>query len=203
MNADPHDRSQWIAIGRLLRPQGRRGEVLVERATDLPGAFAIGTPVRIAPRDPSSEPVDATIEGSWMPTGRNAGRVVLKLTGVNSINEAELLASRDLLIPAGDLPPLEEDTWFVGDLAGCTLLNGDRSVGRISGVQYAVGPDGRTRLEDAAPLLEVEPESPTAEPFLVPFIKAWIDKVDIEQKTVRMHLPEGLLALEQEPPKAS
>lgn len=199
MNADPHERSQWIAIGRLLRPQGRHGELLVEPETELRDVFVAGRHVRIG-AGRSHDSVDAILEGSWEPTGRNAGRIVVKLAGVNSITEAELLAGRDLLIPAADLPELEEGTWFVGDLVGCMLLDVASPVGRISGVEYAVGPDGRTRLENAAPLLQVAPESAPEQIILVPFVKAWLESVDIDRKTVRMHLPHGLVTVDQEPP---
>lgn len=199
MNADRHEGPQWIVIGRLLRPQGRRGELLVEPGTDVSGTFASGRHVRVGPIG-TTEALDTVIEESWQPTGRNAGRVVLKLGGIDSISDAEALAGRELLMPSTDLPALEADTWFVRDLVGCTLLDRETPVGQITGVEYTVGTDGRTRLPDAAPLLEVAPNAPGApdEPLLVPFIKAWLQSVDLEQKTVRMNLPEGLLAFDSD-----
>ena len=160
--------------------------------------------MRIAPLNPAGDPVVTTIEDAWEPTGRNAGRIVVKLAGVDTISQAELVAARDLLIREEDLPVLEADSWRVGDLIGCALWNGDTPVGTITGVQYAVGPDGHTRLPDAASLLEVQPEPPAlAEPALVPFVKAWIESVDIGHKLVRMRLPAGLLTLDVQPPPLS
>lgn len=191
-----NSRPQWTAVARLLRPQGRRGELLADPQSDLPSLFTAGQRVAVAGlTSPSGDPLETTLEEHWLPTGRNAGRVVLKLAGCDSITEAERLAGHDLLMPNDSLPALEPDTWFVRDLQGCTLLDGDTPVGEIVGLQYPVAADGRTRLPDAAPLLEVATH-PDAEPALVPFIRAWLDDVDIENRRVVMHLPPGLLALD-------
>lgn len=201
MQTAPH----WIAVARLLRPQGRHGELLADPLTDLPGVFTAGRSATLsAAANVSMSSPSTTIEDVWHPTGRNAGRLVLKLAGCNSISDAEQLAGRDLLIRSDDLPALEADTWFVSDLIGCTLFDGDQPVGEIAGLQYAMAPDGRTRLPDAAPLLEVTTPAGSEghhdeEPFLVPFIKAWLDQVDIAQRRVTMHLPEGLLSTEDLP----
>jgi 16S rRNA processing protein RimM len=179
--------SQWIAIATLLRPQGRRGELLSEPLTDLPKIFQPGREVYLASN------TLITLEDAWHPTGKNAGRIVLKLSNSNSITEAESLAGQQLLIPADALPALDPDTWFVGDLIGCTLVNADQPAGTIVEIQFATAPDGRTRLEDAAPLLGVE-TAPGEDPVLVPFVRAWIVSVDIATKRVVMDLPAGLLS---------
>jgi 16S rRNA processing protein RimM len=202
----------WTPVARLLRPQGRRGELLAELLSDLPDLFVPGRRISVAATS-ATPAFETTLESHWSPTGRNAGRIVLKLAGVDTISAAELLAGRELLIPSSDLPPLEPDTWFVRDLLGCQLFDSDTLIGEITGVEYPMAPDGRTRLPDAAPLLEVtevanprshpaEPPSDTfghAEPALIPFIKTWLDTVDLEQKRVVMHLPAGLLDLGREP----
>ena len=207
--ASPTDSESWIPAAHLLRPQGRRGELLAEPLSDLPGLLAAGRRISIA-RSGTAPAIATTIESQWSPTGRNAGRVVLKLAAVDSISAAELLAGRELLVLSSDLPPLEPDTWFVRDLLGCQLFDGDTLIGEVTGVEYPMSPDGRTRLPDTAPLLQVtgsssprsniEP-SPSdllshAEPVLIPFIKSWLDSVDLERKRLVMHLPPGLVAPE-------
>jgi 16S rRNA processing protein RimM len=204
--ASPAGDAIWTPAARLLRPQGRRGELLADPLSDLPGLFEPGRRVSVA-ATAAAPLIDSTIESQWSPTGRNAGRVVLKLAGVDSISAAELLAGRDLLVLSSDLPPLDPDTWFVRDLLGCQLYDGSTLIGAITGIEYPMSPDGRTRLSDAAPLLEVipgtdprsnaitssaDPQSHPA-PALVPFIKAWLESVDLEQRRVVMHLPAGLV----------
>lgn len=207
--ASPTDSESWIPAAHLLRPQGRRGELLADLLSDLPGLFAPGRRVSLAASE-TTPATETTLESHWSPTGRNAGRVVLKLAGIDSISAAEEFAGRELRILASDLPPLEPDTWFVRDLLGCQLFDGDTLIGEITGIEYPMSADGRTRLSDAAPLLEVTaaagPRSnPTGSPAetlghaelaLIPFIKSWLDSVDIGRKRLVMHLPPGLVAPE-------
>ncbi len=190
-------KADWLPLAQLLRPQGRRGELLAEPLTDLSELFADGREVFLASASvaaPAPGALPTHLEGHWQPTGKNAGRVVLKLAGCNSISEAEAIAGQQLLIPSAELPALNPDTFFVGDLVGCTLYNGSAPAGIITDVEFATGPDGRTRLEDAAPLLAVE-LTPGADPILVPFVRAWLDSVDIVGRHITMHLPEGLLEI--------
>ncbi len=186
--------THWVAIATLIRPQGRRGELLAEPLSDLPEIFTAGREVLLAKSGaiaPAADTVPISLEDHWFPTGKNAGRVVLKLSGCDSISQAEALAGRQLLVRADSLPRLADDTYYVGDLLECDLFDGLQRVGRIVDVEFATAPDGRTRIEEAAPLLAVE-TAPAAEPVLVPFIRTWIDKVDLAAHRVVMHLPPGL-----------
>jgi 16S rRNA processing protein RimM len=202
--------SGWFPIARLLRPQGRRGELLAEPLSDLPNLFAPNREVLLAPASapaPAPNSLPLHIEEHFFPTGKNAGRVVLKLSGCDSISAAELLAGQQLFIPTADLPPLEPGTFFVGDLLGCTLYDAaspNTPAGTVVDVEFATAPDGRTRLEDAAPLLAVElaelpNQPPNPEPILVPLVLAWIDTIDIAARRITMHLPDGLLTPPDEP----
>ncbi len=188
----PASQAQTVAIAILLRPQGRRGELLAEPLTDLDEVFAHGRTVQLQSSTPKTPLLTSRVlEDCWRPTGRNAGRLVLKLSDCNSINDAEALAGCQLLIPAAEMPVLDHDTFFVGDLIGCAFFDGTRQVGSIIDIEFPVGSDGR-RLDDAAPLLAVQLDS-ADEPVLVPFIRAWLDQVDLDARRVTMHLPEGLL----------
>lgn len=198
----------WTAVARLLRPQGRRGELLAEPLSDREGIFHVGQNFRIiagsaGPLDPLLNAArQVTLEACWRPMGRNAGKLVLKLSGVDSIDAAESLEGRELSLREDLLPPLAEDTFLVRDLVGCTLLDGDRPLGTITDLQFPIGSDGHTRLPDAVDLLVLTPAGadPGAEPVLVPFVKAWLESVDVAEKRIVMHLPAGLVDLPQDMP---
>ena len=200
--------SGWFPIARLLRPQGRRGELLADPLSDLPNLFTPNREVLLAPATasaPSPNTLPLHIEEHFFPTGKNAGRVVLKLSGCDSISDAERLAGQQLFIPTAELPPLDPGTFFVGDLLGCTLYDAaspTTPAGIVTDVEFATAPDGRTRLEDAAPLLAIE-QIPGAEPILVPLVLAWIDTIDIPNRRITMHLPQGLLDAPTEAPPAA
>ena len=195
-----------------MRPQGRRGEVLAEPLADL-ALFSAEHPFWLAPREDAipSPAAERVLEAAWPPTGRNAGRIVLKLYGAESISDAEALAGQFLLMPLAQLPTLDPDTFLVRDLVGCSLFDGNRLAGTIVDVQFPVAADGRTRLEDAPDLLAVQPVAPSRkpsgeqdpgsnpsaaptehEPALIPFVRAWLVNVDLAAKRITMQLPPGL-----------
>jgi len=190
----------FTPIAQLIRPQGRRGELLAQPLTDLPDFFtgltANTTPLTLAATDtPAPNAPTITLESHFFPTGKNAGRIVLKLSGCDSISAAETLAGQQLLVPTSALPALDPDTFFVRDLLGCTIYDSDLAIGTIVDLEFSTGPDGRTRLPDAAPLLAVQLlTTPDAEPVLIPFIRAWLSSVDLPTRRIVMHLPEGLIS---------
>ncbi len=195
----------WIAVARLMRPQGRRGELLTEPMTDLPDIFVEGRAFGLG-NSQATQPIKTqmTLEESWQPQGRQAGRLVLKLAGVDSISEAEALAGQQLFLRESDLPALAPDTFLVRDLVGCALWDEDHAVGTVVGLEFPIGADGRTRLAEAADLLVVAPlavapsfdQSPddAAEPVLVPFVQAWLVAVDLAARRITMRLPPGLFS---------
>jgi 16S rRNA processing protein RimM len=192
---------RWIAIARLLRPQGRRGEILAEPLTDL-DVFIPGRTLHMAASpEQAASGKPWVLEDAWRPQGRNAGRMVLKLAGTDTISAAELLYDRQLFLRESELPALPEDTFMVRDLVGCDLWTGDKVLGTVTDIQFPVGPDGRTRLQDAPDLLVVDPGGPPSEdqePVLVPFVKAWLEQVDLPARRIVMTLPPGLFDGESE-----
>ena len=201
--ADTALNEDWLVGAHILRPQGRRGELLVEPhvSSEL---FSVGRRLWLgsaADVEPAQGDV-RVLEQAWQPLGKNAGRVVLKLAQVESISDAEALNGRYLFLRTADLPELEDGTYRVRDLVGCSLFNGSVLVGTISDVQFPVAADGRARLADAADLLAVLPVAnlsaldPEAqedvEAVLVPFVRAWLVRVDLPGKRIEMQLPPGL-----------
>jgi len=190
-------------LAHLLRPQGRRGELLADLHTDFPEQLSNPDGVFLVSANadaPAPAAARTRVESHWMPTGRNAGRVVIKLAGCDSINDAERLAHMKLMVPASERPALDDDTFYVSDLIGSTLYNRDDSgqeavAGEVIDVEFATTPDGKSRLPDAAPLLAIRlngtPDD--AEPALVPLVRAQLISVDTAARRITMQLPQGLL----------
>jgi 16S rRNA processing protein RimM len=195
--------SSWIALAHLLRPQGRKGELLAELLTDFPERFEERKQVFLAAPGFDGEAAQARaaeVVAFWLPVGKNEGRIVLQFAGVDSITQAEALGGLEVLVPDEERAPLDDDAVYISELVGCTVYDGAVAVGVIADVQFPATADGSRRLEDAAPLLEVT--SPDGNEILIPFAKAFIVGVDTKGKRVDMALPEGLLEVNQSP-KAS
>lgn len=190
----PHA-SKWFPVARVLRPQGRRGELLCEALTDIDSLFAKGTTLQSQPPFSGTGPTGTVVlENAWSPQGRNAGRIVLKITGADSISAAETLKGYTFSVQDGLLPALDEGSFLVRDLVGCVFIDDGQRLGQVTEVQFAVGPDGRTRLEDAPDLLVVQLDSaPEAEPVMIPFVKLWLEGVDVAKRELRMKLPAEMV----------
>ena len=109
------------------------------------------------------------------------GRIVLKFAGVETIGEAESLVGCELQILASQRAALESDSAYVSDLVGCAVWDLDRQIGRVSDVRFGSG---------EAPLLVV---SGGAQQYEIPFAKAFLEKLDLADKQIRMRLPQGML----------
>jgi len=184
----------WIVLAHLLRPQGRKGEVLAELLTDFPERFEDQRRVFLAApgfdgEQPEARP--AEVVAFWLPMGKNQGRVVLQFAGVDTISDAESIAGLDVIIPREERLPLDDESVYISELIGCTVYDGLLAVGVVEDVEFAMTPDGGRRLADAAPLLVVT--SLERDEILIPFAKAFLVAVDTEAKRIDMRLPEGLV----------
>jgi 16S rRNA processing protein RimM len=184
---------KWVVLAELLRPQGRKGEVLAELLTDFPEGFESRRVFLAAtgfngPREAARE---AEVTGYWLPVGRNQGRVVLKIKGIENISEAEQLSGLEVLVPVEERAELEDGASYISDLVGCTVFDDGVEIGVIEDVQFAMTADGSRRLEVSAPLLVVR--SSEGGEVLVPFAKDFVVTVDTPKRRVEMRLPAGLV----------
>ena len=174
----------FITLARVVKTQGRHGEVGAEMHSDVPGRFAEGMKLFALPKSQDLK-IQGTrreleVENLWP----HKGLVVLKFLGVDSMNDAELLIGCELQVPRGERADLEPGWTYVSDLIGCTVLDHAREIGRIEDVQFGAG---------EAPLLIVADGA--GKKFDVPFAEAYLEGVDTAQRQVRMNLPEGMLEL--------
>jgi 16S rRNA processing protein RimM len=186
----------WIVLAHLLRPQGRKGEVLAELFTDFPERFEDQRRVFLAAPGfdgDEREARSAEVVAFWLPVGKNEGRVVLQFAGIDTISDAESIAGLDVLVPREERLPLDDESVYISELVGCTVYDGPAPVGVVEDVQFAMTADGGRRLDDAAPLLAVT--SPDGDEILIPFAKAFLVAVNTDAKRIEMTLPEGLIEI--------
>jgi len=171
--------TEFITLARVVKTQGRIGEVAAELHSDVPDRFAVGMKLSALDKAGISRR-DVEIEGLWP----HKGLLVLKFAGVDSMSEAETLIGSELQVPRTQRAELEPGWNYVSDLVGCTVFDQGSEVGRIDDVQFGAG---------EAPLLIVAGAG--GKKFDVPFAEAYLDGVDMRQKQVRMKLPEGMLEI--------
>jgi 16S rRNA processing protein RimM len=162
----------------VVKTQGRHGEVASEILSDVPDRFAIGMKLFSLPPDSDAPRRELEVQDVWP----HKGLVVLKFAGIDSISEAETLIGCELQVPGSQRSELQPGWNYVSDLVGCKVFDDEREIGEIEEVRFGVG---------EAPLLIIR--SAGAKLVDVPFAEAYLERIDIEQKQVRMKLPDGLL----------
>jgi len=172
--------TEFVTLARILKTQGRRGEVAVEVHSDVPGRMQPGMRVFALAKDSSRR--ELQIEDAWP----HKNYVVLKFVGVDSISDAEPLVGSELQVPLGERASLERGAVYVSDLIGCTVLdcrreNRGREIGVVKDVRFGAG---------EAPLLVVGSGKTEHE---IPYAQEFLKQVDLERKRIEMNLPEGLL----------
>jgi len=171
---------EFITIAKVVKTQGRHGEVAAEIHTDFPEKFSERK--RLFAWLPDGSRRELNVEDHWP----HKDRVVLKFAGVDDISAAEKLIGSELQVPLSERAMLEAGTYYISDLVGLRLLEQEREIGQVTGVEFGAG---------EAPNLVVKAASGGKE-FLVPFAKAYLVNVDLESRQLEMRLPEGLLEVD-------
>jgi 16S rRNA processing protein RimM len=172
----PDSSGEFITLARMVKTQGRHGEVAAETHSDIPERFTAG--MKLLALDKKEARRELEVEEIWP----HKGLLVFKFAGVDSISDAEVLIGSELQVPIVERAKLDQGWTYVSDLIGSTVLDRGREVGRVVDVEFGAG---------EAPLLIVADSS--GKKFEVPFAEAYLEDVDIAQHQVRMNLPEGLL----------
>jgi 16S rRNA processing protein RimM len=180
VSVDPDTRNEFITLARVVKTQGRRGEVAAEIYSDIPERFTVGMKLQALPQDSTGSRRELELEELWP----HKELLVLKFAGVDSISDAETLIGCELQLPRSQRSELQPGWNYVSDMIGCAVLDNGREIGRVENVQFGAGEAPLLIVRDAAAKL-VE----------IPFAEAFLESIDIgiDRRQVRMKLPEGLL----------
>jgi 16S rRNA processing protein RimM len=151
--------SDYLSAGRVGRPHGLDGSFVVTRPR--PPLLVHGAALRIG--DDEREIV------------RRAGtddKPIVRLEGIEAREAAEVLRGQELLVARSAAPALDDDQYWPEDLEGCTVTDGDRTVGVVRALIGYPSVD----------VLEVEREG--GDPLLLPMVRDAIRSVDIPAKRI-------------------
>lgn len=189
------DEAVLVAVGRIGKAHGLRGEVSVEAWTDdphdrfAPGAVLTAEPGPVARAGPTAAGagrVPMTVESSRV----HAGRWLISFTGVADRTAAEALRGTRLLLPARARPPIEDpDEFYDTDLIGLRVegLAGER-LGVVTDVVHGPVGDYLAVVLDAA-------EPPPGREHLIPFVADMVPRVEPDLGRVVIDPPVGLFDL--------
>lgn len=153
-------------MGLITKPFGRRGEVRVK--TSHPPTFFIKKRVYIL-----------NSEYEVLKARKYKGElIIVKLSGVDDINQAELLRGLYLEVDESELEPLKEGEFYVYQIIGCRVY--DENYGFLGTVKD---------MHDWAPYWTLEVVGDKE--ILIPFVSEFVSEVDVERKEIKTRLPKG------------
>jgi 16S rRNA processing protein RimM len=163
-----------IPIGQVVGAHGINGAVKVQYYDTQPRSIASGdTLTMITPRGARTNYV---VE--WARPHKRS--YLMGLTGIGDRNQAEALRGCQLVVRQSELPTLEADTFYWADLIGMAVYTlEDRYLGQIESIIPTGSNDVYVVRNDDAETL-------------VPALKRVVQSVDLNARTMRVDLPEGL-----------
>lgn len=176
---------RFLAVGRILRPHGLRGEVRVEIHTDSPERFALYERVYLAPT--RADPDTAGLLSASAATAYaieshrfHSKWVLLKLAGVSDRTQAEALIGLWVWIAPEQAVPLEEGEVYLHDMLGLDVFTDEgEELGRIVQIIET----------GASPVYVVRG---LRGELLIPDTEEVVLNVDLGAQQVTVHLIEGL-----------
>jgi 16S rRNA processing protein RimM len=113
---------------------------------------------------------------------RQHGRYVLKIKGIDSIEQAEQIIGGEIRILRSELQPQKEGSFYTFQLKGCRVFSDGEDIGIVTDV-LDIG---------ATEILKVDLDGSET---LIPFARSYMKKIDLEQQRIDVDLPEGLREL--------
>lgn len=164
-----------VTVGRVRRPHGVRGELLVEVTSDLPDRFQVGSVLFLVSTDGDRQQVQ--IEKS---RSHRLGAII-GLESCRSRDHAEVLRGSIFEVERGSVPNAPNGCFYYFELVGCTCRDlGKGNLGTVTDI-----------LEDGGGLLLRVRDGD--QEVLIPFVAKFISEIDISNGMIEVDLPEGLI----------
>jgi 16S rRNA processing protein RimM len=166
-----------VLVGRIARPHGLRGQVVVNPETDfVEERFRPGERLwtRTGGREAALTIASARVQN---------GRPVIAFEGMSRLEDVEALAGLELRVPEDTLRSLEPGRYYEHQLVGCIV----ETVGGI-----VLGPVVRVEGGPGGSRLAVDR---TGEEVLIPLAVEICVDIDVAAGRIRVEAPEGLLDL--------
>ncbi len=170
----------WLNVGKIVAPQGLKGELRVNPSSDFPERFT--KPGKRWLQKSEEQPQEILlISGRQLP-GKSI--FVVRFANITNRSAAESLVGRFLLVPASDRPKLEADEFHLLDLVGLEV--------RINSHEPSIGTvlDLTSGGNDLLEIMLIEGRR-----VLIPFVKAIVPEVNLREGWLRITPPPGLLEL--------
>ena len=165
---------EFLAVGKLLRPHGVKGEIRLAIWTDFPERLVKGTQVFVGK---SYEPLNIqSLRG-------HTSNPIISFVEINNREEGGRLRNQVVYVRTNDLPPLPDGEIYLHQMVGLQVIQDEDSalLGRVVEI-----------LETGANHVLVVRRG-NGPDVLIPDIDSVVLKVDLENEEIRVRLLPGLL----------
>ena len=170
---NPPRSDDLVAIGVITRARGIRGEVKVKPLTDFPDRFNTIDHVTL-------EMPDGSVSSHEVDFSRLvSGSVIMKITGYDDRNAAELLKGSYISVTLAETVPLDQDTYYVFDIEGMDVF--DHSANRV----------GKIVRVEQYPANDIIVVSTEYGEIMIPAVKRYVTDVDKDTNRIIVNLPDN------------
>lgn len=164
-----------LKVGTITSTHGIKGEVKLYPSTDDVNRFKKLKSAKIAY---NGSYVDVEVAGARF----FKNMVILKFKDIDNINDVEKYKGSELFVTRENAVKLQKDEYFMADLIDAIMISDD---GSIEGTLFDIL---KTGANDVFVL-----KTSDGREILLPAIHDCIKEVDVENRKIVFHLPEGLL----------
>ncbi len=166
---------EYFEIGQIVNTSGLKGVIKIKPFTDDITKFNNFKTIYISMKKELKEFKIEQVRFS-------KNMVFLKLEGIDTIEEAENYRNFYLKVKRDKDEKLEEGSYYIVDILGCKVYTDEqKELGKVDDV-FSTGSNDVYVVKDEE-----------GRQILLPAIKEVIKNIDIENKTITVHLLEGLV----------
>ena len=168
-------KQQYFEIGQIVNTFGIKGMVKVNPFTDDISQFEEMETILV---DKKGSLLEMQIEE----VKHSKNQVLLKLKGIDTVEEAEKYRNCYLKLPREKARKLPKNTYFIADLIGLEVYTEEgKLLGKVDDI-YNTGASDIYVIKDEL-----------GKQILLPAIKDVIKQIDLEQEKIVVHLLDGLV----------
>ncbi|NLM74840.1 MAG: 16S rRNA processing protein RimM [Clostridiaceae bacterium] len=164
----------YLAVGKVTSPHGVKGELRVLPLTSDLSRFDY---LLYVTTNWEGELKEFRVTSARL----HKNLVLMKLKGIDTRDDAEKIKGQELLVERKHARKLEEDEYFICDIIGLEVFEDDVFLGVITDVLHTGSND-----------VYVVENKENRKEILLPALKSVILEVNLENKRMKVKLPEGL-----------
>lgn len=167
------DKPSYLAIGKLRRPHGVHGEIIMEIFTDFPERLRRGSLVYVG---------DDHQEIRLNSVRPNGTTLLISLAGYTTPETIGVYRNQIVYVPAADRPPLPEGEYYHHQIIGLKVITEE---GRELGVIHEILETGANDVCVVRPAIGSD--------MLLPLIDPVVLEINLEKGEMLVHLLPGLI----------